>query len=163
MVGAVSGCVVRAFGIAMGYDLHITRRKHWADLDSGDDISREEFESYVRSDAEFTYPSQMGEDYAEWKRPKTSYQSWLCWQNGQIQTKNPEAEFIDKMVAIAKHFKAVAQGDDGEVYLSATEVRRDTLTPAETAPAKPSKALPIWLVLLVIAIVLLLKHWIFDR
>jgi hypothetical protein len=106
----------------MGYDLHVTRRKNW--LDSGDDISLEEFTAYVRKDPEFTYPSKMGGHYAEWKSPKTDYESWLCWEAGSIQTKNPEPEFIDKMIAVGKAFGAEVQGDDGEVYLS--PARRET-------------------------------------
>jgi len=107
----------------MGYFLHITRRQHW--VDQGDDISFDEFVAYVRSDSEFTYPSQLGDDFADWRSPRTGYDSWLFWNSGQIDTKNPETEFIDKMVAIAKSLGAKVQGDDGEVYLSANEVLKD--------------------------------------
>jgi len=105
----------------MGYDLHITRRKSWLDL--GDDIAKEEFVTLIQKDPEFTYPSQIGDDYAEWKSPNTGYESWLCWSEGRIQTKNPEAEFIDKMVVVAKLLGAKVQGDDEEVYFSSTDIR----------------------------------------
>ena len=86
----------------MGYDIHITRRKLW--FDKGDDIARDEFARHVRSDLEFRYPGENGDDYADWRSPKTGYESWLCWSDGQIDTKNPEPEFIDKMVAVAANF-----------------------------------------------------------
>ena len=67
----------------MGYELHITRRKFW--FDKGDDITLEEFVRYVRGDADFRYPGQNGDDhYANWRSPKSGYESWLCWSDGQI-------------------------------------------------------------------------------
>jgi len=42
------------------------------------------------------------------------------------QTKNPEPEFIDKMVTVAKALAAQVQGDDEEVYLSSTQVIKDS-------------------------------------
>lgn len=139
----------------MGYDLHITRRKHWPDR--GDDIAREEFESYVRGDVEFKYPSQMGADYAEWVSPKTGYQSWLCWENGQIQTKNPEPEFIDKIAAIAVALNAVAQGDDGEIYLSSTTIR------SEQSNATRESNWRLLILALVIIALLLTRYILFGR
>ena len=102
----------------MGYELHITRRKQW--FDEGDDIAREEFLAYVRSDPEFSYPGEAGEDFADWKSPTADYTTWLQWFDGRVITKNPEAEFVDKMVAVAKKLNAKVQGDDGETYQSST-------------------------------------------
>jgi hypothetical protein len=117
----------------MGYDLHMTRRKDW--VDQGDDISFDEFVAYVRSDAEFTYPSQLGDDFAYWHSSQTGHDSWLWWNEGRIDTKNPESEFIDKMVAVAKSLGAKVQGDEGEVYLSATEILKDEAD--ENPPPQP--------------------------
>ena len=105
----------------MGYDLHITRRNDWSDV--GNDISKEEFVAYVRGDPEFTFPSALGDDYADWKSPRSGIELWLCWDRGSLQTKNPEPEFIDKVVAIAKILEARVQGDDGEIYHSSTDIR----------------------------------------
>ena len=131
----------------MGYDIHITRRKLW--FDKGDDIARDEFARHVRSDLEFRYPGENGDDYADWRSPKTGYESWLCWSDGQIDTKNPEPEFIDKMVAVARELLAKVQGDDGEVYLSATEIQKEEVEPAASlrCPATLASAVfqwPLW-------------------
>jgi hypothetical protein len=136
-----------ADGLLMGYDLHITRRKLW--LDAGDDISFDEFVSHVSNDPEFRYPGENGEDFADWRSPRSGYESWLCWTEGQIDTKNPEPEFIDKMVAVARALRAQVQGDDGEVYLSATEIQKDDPVPSLRAPdaARPAFVFfqwPLW-------------------
>jgi hypothetical protein len=117
----------------MGYDIHITRRKFWPD--EGDDIEFDEFVQLIRGDTEFRYPGENGDDYADWRSPKSEYESWLCWSDGQIHTKNPEPEFIDKMVAVSRALGAAVQGDDGEVYLSATEIQKESEPPASAAPA----------------------------
>jgi hypothetical protein len=131
----------------MGYDLHITRRKFW--FDKGDDIALDEFVRHVRGDTEFRYPGEDGDDYADWRSPKSGYEAWLSWSDGQIDTKNPEREFIDKMVAVAGELRAKVQGDDGEVYLSATEIQKEDVEPAASAPfpAGPAPAVfqwPLW-------------------
>ena len=151
----------------MGYDLHITRREQWSD--EGDDIPFEEFVSHVRGDCEFKYPGQMGDDSADWHSPKSSYESWLCWADGQIYTKNPEAEFVDKMVAVARALRAKVQGDDGEVYLSAAEIQRDK-PPAVASPPAPDSPTafvgwPVWKQMLAAfllgCVLLALKHLVF--
>ena len=131
----------------MGYDIHITRRKHW--FDKGDDIALDEFVRHVRADAEFRYPGENGDDYADWRSPETGYESWLCWSDGQIDTKNPEPEFIDKNFAVARELRAKVQGDDGEVYLSATEIQKEEIEPAASVPSPPRPApavfpWPLW-------------------
>ncbi len=106
----------------MGYDLHITRREDW--FDTGHDISHADFLVYLHGDKEFTYPSSLGAHYADWKSPVSGHQSWLCWREGQLETKNPEPEFVDKMVAVAKALEAKVQGDEGEIYESSADLTR---------------------------------------
>jgi len=115
----------------MGYELHITRRKSWND--DGDDISKEEFLAGIRPDAEFTHPGALGDDYVDWKSRKTGAEAWLCWQEGCIDAKDPEPEFLDKMVRLAKALGAKVQGDDDEVYLSADRIRKHRDTPSLAA------------------------------
>jgi hypothetical protein len=128
----------------MGYELHITRRKLW--FDKGDDIALDEFVRHVCGDPEFRYPGENGDDYADWRSPKSGYESWLCWSDGQIDTKNPEPEFIDKIVAVARELLANVQGDDGEVYLSATEIQKAEFEPAASGPypARSAPAVSQW-------------------
>jgi hypothetical protein len=93
----------------MGYDIHITRRKFWAD--KGRDITAEEWLTYIRRDSELHLRPQSGRYFAEW-----SGGSWLDWSHGEIFSKNPHDALVMKMVAMAKQFDAVVQGDDGEIY-----------------------------------------------
>ena len=109
----------------MGYDLHITRRKLWCD--EGKDITFEEFVGIIKADPEFAYPGQLGADSADWRSPQSGYESWLTWTDGDVYTKNPEKEYIEKLVEVAKVFCARVQGDDGEIYLSATNTFEEPL------------------------------------
>jgi hypothetical protein len=104
----------------MGYDLHITRRKHWPD--KGDDITAEEWLAYVQRDPELRLKPENSPHFAVWSR--ASGESWLEWSDGQIYTTNPDTVLIDKIVSIARQFDAEVQGDDGEIYQSGTELAR---------------------------------------
>jgi hypothetical protein len=100
----------------MGYNLHITRRKDWSS--HGNDITAQEWLSYVESDPELTLSRQSGEYFAIWDGKSKSVSRWLDWHKGNIYTKNPEESLIDKMVAIAAVLHAEVHGDDGEIYRS---------------------------------------------
>ncbi len=126
----------------MGYDLHITRRAYW--LEEGNDIALEEFVERVRRDAEFKYPGQLGDVSADWCSSKTCSESWLHWENGQIYTKNPDPEFINKMVSLAGSLGAKVRGDDGEIYRSATDVLHEP-PPASPPPVEAQYEVPQFL------------------
>jgi hypothetical protein len=96
----------------MGYDLHITRRKHWPD--AGNDITAQEWLAYVKQDSELRLQPDNGPYFVEWRGASST--SWLDWSGGRIYTKNPDAPLIEKMVAIARQLGAIVQGDDGEIY-----------------------------------------------
>jgi hypothetical protein len=96
----------------MGYDLHITRRRHWPD--EGDDITAQEWLAYVKQDSELRLQPENGPSFAEWRG--ASGTAWLDWSDGQIYSKNPEAALIEKLVSIGRQLGAKVQGDDGEVY-----------------------------------------------
>jgi hypothetical protein len=93
----------------MGYDIHITRRKSWAD--TGDDITTEEWLAYVQRDPELRPLPKNGKYFFQW-----GDDSWLDWSKGVIYSKNPNEPLLTKMTAIAKQFNATVQGDDGEIY-----------------------------------------------
>jgi hypothetical protein len=48
----------------MGYELHITRRKHWTDR--RDDITAGEWLAYVRGDSELHLQPESGPSFAVW-------------------------------------------------------------------------------------------------
>lgn len=93
----------------MGYDFHITRRKHWTD--TGSDITADEWLAYVQRDSELSLRADSGRCFAEWRDG-----SWLDWSDGVIFTKNPDDALVAKMLAVARQFDATVQGDDGEIY-----------------------------------------------
>lgn len=98
----------------MGYDVHITRKKHWAD-DTGPEISLLEWVTYITSDRELhadrENPSPENAVYDGVKGP------WpLWWHRGEVRTKNPTPEVIGKMVGIARALRAGVMGDEGEKY-----------------------------------------------
>jgi hypothetical protein len=98
----------------MGYDLHITRRRHWAD--AGRDIFAEEWLRLVAQDPELTLAPHHGPWVAVWHGPSTLDAPWMDWSGGNISTKNPDRALIAKMVQLARQLDATVQGDDGETY-----------------------------------------------
>lgn len=98
----------------MGYDVHITRREHWAD-DEGPAISMEEWRRYVESDADVQPDPQNGdEDFLFVNHPDEPAPLW--WSRGGVYTKNPDQPTILKMIEIAVRIRALVQGDDGDFY-----------------------------------------------
>lgn len=99
----------------MGYDLHITRKKHWSDTD-GPTISFEEWRSYVESDPEIIPdPENEGpENFILLTHPER----WPLWwdRSGEVYTKNPDHLVIAKLVQIARTLNARVLGDDDEIY-----------------------------------------------
>jgi len=104
----------------VGYDLHITRAKFWADNDRCQ-ISSDEWLAYVARDPELSPVPENGPYFAAWKGKSKYPDPWLDWSRGNISTKYPDEPLIDKMVTIAAALAAHVQGDDGEVYRSGHE------------------------------------------
>jgi len=103
----------------MGYDLHITRKKFHADED-GPDITWEEWKAYVATDPELRLAPELGKHMVA-MNIKCQYPGpWLDWFEGSVDTKNPDEAILGKMLQIAKELNAKVQGDDGEVYRSAS-------------------------------------------
>ena len=78
----------------MGYEAHITRRKNWSD-DIGPEIPEQEWLAHLRVDP------GLGD---------------AVWSRGNVDAKNPDAAFLQRMVAAAEALGATVQGDDGETY-----------------------------------------------
>ena len=127
----------------MGYELHITRREHWAEEET-EDISFDEWVTYVNNDRELNltnrYDIKIGSEtwfhnspgFCEWNAHPTKKQPnekpWFSYWKGCIDTKNPDTPTIGKMIQIAAALNAKVLGDDGEIY---TEEYFDTLVNEE--------------------------------
>jgi hypothetical protein len=115
----------------MGYELHVTRREHWADTEAPD-ILMDEWLTYVNSDPELEltngYDLKMGAEtsyqdspgFCGWNAHPTEKEAnsrpWFAFWKGSIETKNPDAPTIRKMMKVASALGAHVQGDDGEIY-----------------------------------------------
>jgi hypothetical protein len=116
----------------MGYDVYITRKENACDQE-GPSISLEEWLAFVAHD-----PEMRVDGYAEatvgdgetlriespglsaWLKysghGKNGNMAWFYFDAGNISVKNPDAEILRKMGAIAQALSAKVQGDDGELY-----------------------------------------------
>ncbi len=124
----------------MGYEVHITRRRDWADSDHSRDISFKEFEDLVAQDPQLGY---RDDSYSTLKDGSRRYPAfligniesavglivqpdangmvptnwnWLRWNTGNLQSKYPTPNMIRKMIEIAVQLGAQVQGDDSEIY-----------------------------------------------
>ena len=116
----------------MGYEVHITRRENWFDED-GPAISIDEWLKFVASDPEMRMDGYAeavksdgsvirveNEGLAVWLKYSghqlDGNMAWFDFQAGRITTKNPDAEILKKMWAVAQGLSAKVQGDEGESY-----------------------------------------------
>lgn len=118
----------------MGYNVYITRQKHWADSEASNFITLEEWTSIVSSDPEMRLDnyaetvSNNGEIIRIEREGLTVWtgfpddgidgnHAWFDFFNGNIVVKNPTDEIIEKMISLASLLKAEVVGDDGGYYL----------------------------------------------
>jgi hypothetical protein len=111
----------------VGYDVHITRKENWSD-ETGPEISQEEWEALADQDPELQVSgSYNGVKVYDWTkfsfpaypdRPETGFCFCsLHWNpRGEIMTKNPPVEVLQKMHALAQALSARVVGDEDEVY-----------------------------------------------
>jgi hypothetical protein len=101
----------------MGYDLHITRAKHWAESEQ-DPIAPGEWLALVEKDPELTIdPRGNGSYFALWLAHWVGGDyPWFDWFQGDIRTKYPDWKTLGKKLEIARQLQAQVQGDEGEVY-----------------------------------------------
>lgn len=98
----------------MGYNIHITRKKHWSDQD-GPEISLQEWTDYVKSD-----PEMRLEGFAQFNNPRTGETIRLEGPGLAVWTAHsgkPGIRWFDcRHGHIAHALSAKVQGDDGEIY-----------------------------------------------
>ena len=101
----------------MGYDLHITRAQHWAETRDAP-ITADEWLNFIENDPELIIdPRNNGPYFALWRQHRIDDDfPWFDWFHGQIYSKYPDRKTLGKMLAIARQFSAIVQGDEGEVY-----------------------------------------------
>ncbi len=100
----------------MGYELHITRAKHWPESKTKP-ITAEEWLAIVEHDPELQLAGLNGPYFALWNVPADKdFGPWLDWNDGEIFAKSPDEALIEKMAQIAKQLGATVQGDDEELY-----------------------------------------------
>jgi hypothetical protein len=115
----------------MGYELHITRKPEWSDLD-GAEITLEEWLRYAGNDPELRIDGCAeaitpnvdvirieSEGLVAWVPngdETIAPATWFYWFAGNIDSKHPDDATRRKMFAIAQHFNASVQGDEGEFY-----------------------------------------------
>jgi len=116
----------------MGYDIHVTRAKHWTES-SDLPISLEEWLAFVVSDPELrldgfaTAANSDGEViryespglavWTAWSRHGADgNMAWIDHRDGELVVKNPDDEILQKLLQVATALDARVQGDDGEEY-----------------------------------------------
>lgn len=108
----------------MGYNLYLTRADAWYDAASRP-IPRDDWAAVVAADPELGWSSsdyvEMGaetgvvrEYAAVWLRHPENVPFW--YDNGAIETKNPDETTIRKLIELARRLNARCVGEDGEDY-----------------------------------------------
>ncbi len=127
----------------MGYELHITRREHWADAD-GPEIAYFDWLDYLnidrslQEDAVFQKEGSEAQErtcviWTDWSGRKGGKEARLWLRDGNIVTSDADAEFRRKMFVMADVLGAKLQGAKGEIYNSVGE-------PDSRGRIKPSRS-----------------------
>jgi hypothetical protein len=110
----------------MGYDLHITRAKHWT-ARAEYPITEEEWLAVVAQDPTLSVNEKDYMDYntdggqirrvhpVVWTEAEEQ-DNCFWWYDGEVTCKNPYDEWIAKAVRLAKELNAKVMGDEGEEY-----------------------------------------------
>lgn len=116
----------------MGYDVHITRAKHWTESES-EPILLSDWIRYVTADPDMrldgvavaktpdgdvlSYKNEGLSVWTGWSRHlRDGNMAWFDFRNGEVVVKNPDDEILEKMRRIAAALGARVIGDEGEIY-----------------------------------------------
>ncbi len=103
----------------MSYDIHVTRKAHWA-TERGPKISAEEWTAYVngRSDLRWEENSRLAPHarMVEMLDGAGEVFTAFWWSEGNIDRKRPQHHDIEQMILIARDLNARVMGDEGETY-----------------------------------------------
>jgi hypothetical protein len=99
----------------MGWELHITRKEWWADP-KGPQISFDEWQAYLVTDPEVKKgPNNSKDDFLIIQNEG----EWPLWYNprlGELHTKNPSKNIINKLKEIATRLDARVLDDNDTVH-----------------------------------------------
>jgi hypothetical protein len=140
----------------MGYEVHITRKEDWFD-ETGQAILLSEWLAYIQSDPEMQLDgyaqAHLGDgsvlrtddpSMAVWvnhpQHGKHDGMTWIWLSQGNIQTKNPDQNTLQKMWHIAQPLGARVQGDDGELY----DANGSVIRAEPNAPSMKLQKAPWW-------------------
>ena len=115
----------------MGYDVHITRREHWAD-DEQPAIAIGEWLALVGNSQEWdvanvaevsgeqsalVYENEGLAVWLAWSgHEESGSKAWFYFRDGNIVVKNPDKEILAKMLELAELLGARVQGEEGEFF-----------------------------------------------
>ena len=115
----------------MGYDVHITRKQRWSDV-NGPNIPLAEWMAVVGADPEMRLDgyaeTRVGDGsvlrleneglsvWTAYSRHSDNGMAWFSFNAGDVVVKNPDPEILQKMWSLAQALSAKVQGDDGEFY-----------------------------------------------
>ncbi|TAF99707.1 MAG: hypothetical protein EAZ43_15280 [Betaproteobacteria bacterium] len=126
----------------MSYDIHITRKAHWAE-EHGPQISKDEWRHYVGGRADMRWMDitkwTPGDYCAELLDENDRPYGAIWWCKGELTTRRPEEAIVLRAMHIARDLNAVTMGDDGETYV-------DICSPSVGRPAyhNPSNLTNEW-------------------
>ena len=96
----------------MGWEIHITRKQHWAEPD-GPQITFQEWQQYLATDAEIVKDLVNGEhDFLMLLADGTACPLWYNFDLGELHAKHPSDEAIEKAKQIAVALRARVLDDD---------------------------------------------------
>lgn len=106
----------------MGYYVYITRRENHYD-ERGPTIDAVEWQALVDSDPELSFRPNDDPLTAYWSPDGLETDVWFAYsrEQGDVETKNPDAIAVGKMLQIAVALGARVQGEDGEIFSIPTE------------------------------------------
>lgn len=121
----------------MGYDLYITRKEDWSDVD-GQDITLDDWMAYVSGDRSLRIdversaasdprvasgakePSHVV--WVDWPDREVGHQeAWIWLERGNLVATDADLKFRQKLFLIAVALDARLMGEGGEVYNSIGE------------------------------------------
>jgi len=106
--------LISNFAVA-GYDVHLTRKAHWAD-DHGPKVTLSEWRAYVKGDKQIARDAHNSENDFVVTVGAESFPLWFEPSIGELRTTDPSPVALKKLIEIARKLNVKVQGDDGEFY-----------------------------------------------